>query len=102
MILIGNGKVFTRDANNPYIEDGAVLIDGKVIKEVGTTQDLKAKYKDAEYKDAKGRLVMPGFINAHQHYYSTYGRGLSLDGPPATMFSQILEGLWWRLDKQLH
>ena len=101
MILIGNGKVFTRDANNPYIEDGAVLIDGKVIKEVGTTQDLKAKYKDAEYKDAKGRLVMPGFINAHQHYYSTYGRGLSLDGPPATMFSQILEGLWWRLDKQL-
>lgn len=101
MILIGNGKVFTLDYDKPYIEDGAVLIDGKVIKEVGKTADLKMMYKDAEYKDAKGRLIMPGFINAHQHYYSTYGRGLSLDSPPATMFSQILEGLWWRLDKQL-
>ena len=101
MILIGNGKVFTRDNNNSYIEDGAVLIDGKMIREVGKTVDLKAKYKDAEYKDAKGRLVMPGFINTHQHYYSTYCRGLLLDGPPATMFSQILKGLWWRLDKQL-
>ena len=43
MILIGNGRVFTRDENNPYIENGAVLIDGKVIKEIGKTDELKAK-----------------------------------------------------------
>ncbi len=35
------------------------------------------------------------------HYYSTFARGMSLDSPPATKFSMILENLWWRLDKQL-
>ncbi len=101
MILIGNGRVFTRDENNPYIENGAVLIDGKVIKEIGKTDELKAKYPDAQYKDAKGHLVMPGFINPHMHYYSTFARGMFLDNPPATMFSDILKGLWWRLDRAL-
>ena len=101
MLLIGNGKVFTRDDKNPLIENGAVLIDGKVIKAIGKTDDLKKQYPEAEYKDAKGRLVMPGFINTHMHYYSTFARGMALDSPPATMFSMILENLWWKLDKQL-
>ncbi len=102
MLLIGNGKVFTRDAKRPFIENGAVLIDGKLIKEVGTTVELKAKYKDARFIDARGRLVMPGFINTHMHYYSTFARGLFLGGKPATMFSEVLKGLWWRLDKALN
>ena len=101
MLLIGNGKVFTRDDKNQFIDNGAVLIDGKVIKAIGKTEDLKKQYPEAEYKDAKGRLVMPGFINTHMHYYSTFARGMSLDSPPATMFSMILENLWWKLDKQL-
>lgn len=101
MILITNGKVFTRDEKKPYIENGAVLIDGKTIKAIGTTDELKGKYPDAEVKDAKGRIVMPGFINTHMHYYSTFARGMALDNPPATTFSMILENLWWRLDKQL-
>ncbi len=101
MILIGNGKVFTRDENNQFIDNGAVLIDGKLIKAIGKTEDLKKQYPEAEFKDAKGRLVMPGFINTHMHYYSTFARGMFLDSPPATKFSMILENLWWRLDKQL-
>ncbi len=101
MILIGNGKVFTRDSEKPFIDGGAVLIDGKLIKEVGDTKDLKAKYPDAEFKDAKGRLVMPGFINTHMHYYSTFARGMATDSPPSALFSQVLKGLWWRLDKCL-
>ena len=51
--------------------------------------------------DAKGRLIMPGFINTHMHYYSTFARGMANDSPPATKFSDILKGLWWRLDKTL-
>lgn len=101
MILIGNGKVITRDAGAPFIEDGAVLIDGNLIKEVGKTSDLKAKHGGAEFIDARGRLVMPGFINCHMHYYSTFARGMSLGGKPATTFGEVLTGLWWRLDKQL-
>ena len=101
MILIGNGKIVTRDNASPFIENGAVAIDGKTIKEVGETATLHAKYPDAEYIDAKGRLVMPGLINAHMHYYSTFARGIALGGKPATTFGEVLSGLWWRLDKQL-
>ncbi|MDR0527374.1 MAG: putative aminohydrolase SsnA, partial [Spirochaetaceae bacterium] len=101
MILIGNGKVVTRDAAQPFFEDGAVLVDGTLIKDLGKTSELKAKYSGAEFIDARGRLVMPGFINCHMHYYSTFARGMSLGGKAATTFGEVLSGLWWRLDKQL-
>jgi cytosine/adenosine deaminase-related metal-dependent hydrolase len=101
VILIGNGKIVTRDKTCPFIENGAVLVDGKTIKETGESSALRAKYPDAEYIDANGRLVMPGFINTHMHYYSTFARGIALGGKPATTFGEVLTGLWWRLDKQL-
>ena len=101
MLLIGNGKLITRDDACPFIENGAVLVEGKLIKEVGESGALRAKYPEAEYIDARGRLVMPGLINAHMHYYSTFARGMNLGGKPATTFGEILSGLWWRLDKQL-
>ena len=102
MLLIGNGKLITRDSSCPFIKDGAVLIEGNLIRETGESAALRAKYPGAEYIDAKGRIVMPGFINAHMHYYSTFARGMSLGGKPATTFGEILSGLWWRLDKQLN
>ena len=112
MYIIGNGKVITRDNAStsgaaaggdfrPFIENGGVAVEGKFIKEVGETSSLKAKYPGAEYIDAKGKLVMPGFINTHMHYYSTFARGIALGGKPATTFGEVLSGLWWRLDKQL-
>jgi putative selenium metabolism protein SsnA len=101
MLLIGNGKIVTRDIANPFIENGAIAVDGKFIKDIGDTAALRAKYPNADYMDARGKLVMPGFINVHMHYYSTFARGIALDGKPATTFGEILSGLWWRLDKQL-
>lgn len=101
MLLIGNGKVITRDNSRPLIENGCVAVEGNKIVEVGTTQELRSKYNDARFIDAKGKLVMPGFINTHMHYYSTFARGMANDSPPAYKFSDILKGLWWRLDKKL-
>lgn len=101
MLLLGNGMLVTRDASNPYIADGAVLIEGTVIKETGATSDLRNRYPDAEFIDAKQGLIMPGFINAHMHFYSTFSRGMSVPGEPSQNFSEVLERLWWRLDKAL-
>ena len=101
MLLIGNGNIVTRDARCPFIGNGAVLVDGKLIRELGDTRDLRTRYSEAEFIDAKGRLVMPGFINTHTHYYSTFARGMNLGGKPAATFGEVLSGLWWRLDKQL-
>lgn len=101
MLLIGNGKVITRDNDRPIIDNGCVVIDGKKIIQVGLTKELKEKYSNARFIDAKGKLIMPGFINAHMHYYSTFARGMANDSPPAKNFVDILKGLWWRLDKVL-
>ena len=58
MLLIGNGRVITRDQENPYLEDGAVVISGEKIKEVGSLTEMKAKYPEAEFVDAKGGVIM--------------------------------------------
>ena len=62
MLLIGNGRVITRDQENPYLEDGAVVISGEKIKEVGSLTEMKAKYPEAEFVDAKGGVIMPGLL----------------------------------------
>lgn len=101
MLLIGNGRLITRDLDNPYLEDGGVLIKDNKIVAVGKTDKIKKEYPEASFMDAKGRLIMPGLINAHQHFYSTLMRGLANDSPPAKNFVEILEGTWWRLDQAL-
>ena len=101
MILVGNGKVITQNPANPLIEDGCIVIDGNLIVEVGNSKELLEKYKGAEFIDAKGKIIMPGLINTHHHIYSSFARGMALDGEPGANFMGILEKLWWRLDKEL-
>ena len=101
MLLIGNGKVITRDAACPYIPDGAVVTDGEAIREVGSLEAMKAKYPEAEFVDAKGGIIMPGFINAHTHIYSGLARGLAIEGHNPTNFFEILDGMWWNIDRHL-
>lgn len=101
MYLVGNGKVFTRDAMNPYLENGGILVEGNIIKEVGNFTDLQKKYPDAEIIDANNQVIMPAFINAHNHIYSSLARGLTIKNHNPKNFLEILEGLWWNLDNHL-
>lgn len=99
-MIIGNGRVITWDEENPFIENGAVLIKECLIVKVGTFEALKKEFPDEKVHDVRGRLVMPGMINAHTHIYSAFARGLSL-GKPAPHFLEILENMWWHIDKNL-
>ena len=101
MRIIGNGQVITRDGDNPYFPDGAVAIDGSIITEVGAREALRKKYPDAEFIDARGGVIMPGLINAHTHIYSGLARGLSIEGNNPTNFLEVLEGMWWAIDRRL-
>lgn len=102
MLLIGPGRVITRDPAKPLLENGAVLTDGTKIKEIGDFAELKERYPQAEVVTSKGWLIMPAFINAHHHIYSAFSRGLSLKGYNPSNFLEILEGMWWRMDKSLN
>ena len=102
MILLANGRLITRDPNGiGYLADGGVVTEGSKIVEVGATADLKAKYPQAEFVDAKGGVIMPGLINAHTHIYSALARGLSIKGYNATNFYEVLDGQWWYMDRNL-
>ena len=101
MLVIGNGRTITRDAGNPYIENGGVAIEGTKIIETASTDVLKEKYPEAEYIDAKQGVIMPAFINAHEHIYSAMARGLSIKGYNPKGFLDILDGQWWTIDRHL-
>ncbi|RYD02334.1 hypothetical protein N752_25615 [Desulforamulus aquiferis] len=101
MLLVGNGRLITRHGDKPYLKDGCVAVRESLIVEVGTTSELKAKYPEASFLDAEGKLIMPGLINTHMHLYSTFARGMALKDAAPANFQEILERLWWRLDKKL-
>lgn len=50
-------------------------MDNAGIKNIGTVDNMKKLYKDAEYIDAGGGVIMPAFINTHEHIYSAMARG---------------------------
>ena len=101
MLIIGNGRLVTRDAGQPFFENGAVAIDGTTIKKVGTLEEIKKEFPEAEFVDAKGGVIMPAFINTHEHIYSAMARGLSIKGYDPHGFLDILDGLWWTIDRHL-
>lgn len=101
MLVIGNGRLFTRDGKTPYLADGAVAIEGTKIAKVGPAAEIREAYQDAEYIDAKGGVIMPAFINTHEHIYSAMARGLSIRGYQPKGFLDILSGQWWTIDRNL-
>lgn len=101
MLIIGNGRLITRDDAAPFFENGAVVIDGDEIKEAGNGAELSEKYPGAEFLDARGGVIMPGLINTHTHIYSALARGLSIRGYSPKNFREVLQGMWWRLDRRL-
>ena len=101
MLIIGNGRLITRDPEHPYFERGAVVCDGGTIVAAGDEAELRAQYPGAEYLDSRGGVIMPGLINAHTHIYSGLARGLSIKGNAPTNFLEVLEGTWWNIDRHL-
>lgn len=100
-MILKNGRVITQDKDRPYIEDGAVVIEGNKIIAVDTTENILAKYREEDIIDVDGKVIMPGFINTHHHIYSAFARGMASSGKPNENFLEILENLWWKIDKKL-
>jgi putative selenium metabolism protein SsnA len=100
-IRFENGIVATLGPNNRVIWNGSVVTDGENIAAVGTVSELKGRYPDAEVVDCAGKIILPGFICTHHHFYSTMARGMAIPGEPASNFVEILERLWWKVDRAI-
>lgn len=100
MIKIKNANIITLDENRPFIKNANLIIEGNKIKKIDT-KDLGDEGLEYEVLDAKGKLLMPSFINTHMHIYSSFGRGMPSNNKISNNFIDILENVWWRLDKKL-
>src|SRR5687767_2778122 len=72
-LVLTNGKVFTADARGTVAE--AVAVDGERIVAVGSSREIGSRFAGARTVDLGGRLVTPGFNDAHIHFLNG---GLSL------------------------
>lgn len=96
-----NGIVVTLGKNNRVLWNGSVVTDGENIIAIGAAAEMKQKYPNAESVDCSNKVVLPGFICAHHHFYSTLARGMAIPGEPASNFVEVLERLWWKVDRAI-
>ena len=95
-MLLLDATVATLDP--PRVDSASLRIEGERILERGPAL---APAEGEEVLDLEGALVLPGFVNAHTHLYSALARGMPGPGEPPRTFVEILERVWWRLDRAL-
>ena len=89
-LLIENGTLLSPGGDVSVRRGQSVLIEGGLITRVA----LRARFARYTGKrlDAAGKVVVPGHINAHTHFYSTFARGLT-KAKPSRDFSGVLRNL---------
>jgi putative selenium metabolism protein SsnA len=80
-------------------QDVDIVIDNNLITEVG--KGISSRYKADKVIDLKGKLVSPGIVCSHNHFYSMLSRGIMAKIKPSGDFISVLQNLWWRLDRAL-
>jgi putative selenium metabolism protein SsnA len=96
-----NSIVVTLGEKNRVLWNATVVTDGERIAAVGDSAEMKQRFLGADPVDCSGKIILPGFICTHHHFYSTMARGMGIPGEPASNFVEILERLWWKVDKVL-
>ena len=100
-MLITNANVITWGKPNQILDQNAILIEDGLIKDIRPQNELIQQYPEVERVDAEGQYVMPGNICAHTHFYGAFARGMAIPGSAPQNFIEILEKLWWPLDRAL-
>jgi putative selenium metabolism protein SsnA len=97
-LLIEDGTVLSPAGTPRVLRRHSVLIENGLIAKVAPHGRFRRF--NGRRVDATGKVVLPGLINAHNHFYSTFARGLTTTRPAAD-FMGVLRNLWWRLDSAL-
>ena len=95
-LLLKNGQCIT--LHPPSIEAADVRIHNGLITDRGN--NLSAK-RNEEVVDLSGKILMPGFVNAHTHLYSSLARGMPGPRQQPQNFLEVLQYVWWKLDRAL-
>ena len=99
-MLIQNCSIVTWGIPNQTLDRQSIRIQAEKIVEIGPAGSLVSADGE-EVLDARGQFAMPGLICAHTHFYSAFSRGMAIPGPAPKTFPEILDKLWWPLDRAL-
>lgn len=97
MCLIIDGGTVVTMGRKGIIRNGVVVVENGRIVDVGKSAELKQKYSGYEKIDAKGKVVIPGLVNTHQHAAMSLLRGYADDFP----LKEWLEKWIWPLEKHM-
>src|ERR1700687_5595753 len=78
-LLILGGTIVTMDGERKVLENGALAVKGDLIVARGPRGTIEAEFEGTQTIQAKGKLVLPGFVNGHTHAAMTLFRGLRDD-----------------------
>ena len=77
-IIIKNAYLLTLNKNRDIIKDACIVIKDDRVIDIGSDKII-AKYQADRVIDAKGRVILPGFISTHSHLFQTMLKGLGRD-----------------------
>jgi putative selenium metabolism protein SsnA len=95
-LLLHGGRVVTSLSPGRVVDADVFVADGRIVE---VSDDLDAA--GAARIDCGGCIVLPGNVCAHTHVYSALARGMPFALDPPTNFVEILQRVWWRLDRAL-
>jgi len=95
-VLIRNIRIFTL-APEQVKKTNLRITGSEITAEGPSLMPMKAE----KVVDLEGKLVLPGFVNAHTHLYSSLSRGMPTPSKAPSNFTEILEKIWWKLDVSL-
>jgi 5-methylthioadenosine/S-adenosylhomocysteine deaminase len=90
-ILIRNGLILTLDSQDHVYDGGDLLVEDGSITRI--EQQLDSDVQADKVIDASGKLVAPGFVNAHLHSYDAYSKGMAEDVVLEVWFPSASMGL---------
>ncbi len=97
-----NAKIITMNPQIPYVENGFIKVDGSRIARIGTMREYKPDLSEpgAANEDLHGKIIMPGMVCSHSHFYGQLIRGMAIRREIRN-WQQMLSRLWWKVDRLL-
>ena len=86
--LIKNGLLVTME-NRKIIRDGAVYVEDSFIVDCGNTDEVRRRHQASHVIDAKWKMILPGFINAHYHSDVSIARTIGADETISTNLAKL-------------
>lgn len=78
-----------------------MLVEGGCIAATGRGEDLRQQYPGAEIVDLTGKVLSPGFVDAHRHCYGVLAHGIPTGTAPADFWAFLSDFWWGRIEDRL-